>query len=105
MAREKMKSFKGYCITEHPTLASRILKKINPLEKLKDKMDDLKDMPGKLKAKAMKKLKDKIDKVNPMSAVNKMATMNTKDKIASLRKKKSAIGDDIKQLQRKIKPK
>ena len=99
-----MKSFKEYCTTEH-TLTSRILKKINPLNKLRDKMDDLKDMPGKLKAKAIKKLKDKIDKVNPMSAVNKMKTMNTKEKIKTLRDKKKDIGDDIKKLQQKIKPK
>ena len=100
-----MKAFKEYCMIEHPKLASRILQKINPLDKLKDKLDDLKDMPGKLKGKMKKKLKDKIDKMNPMSDINKMKTMNTKDKIKSLRSKKKAIGDNIKTLQMKIKPK
>ena len=102
-----MKTFKSLRgeLEEHAPLAKRLLKKINPLNKLRDKMDDLKDMPGKLKAKAIKKLKDKIDKVNPMSAVNKMKTMNTKEKIKTLRVKKKDIGDDIKKLQQKIKPK
>ena len=36
-----MKTFKEY-IKEHPNLRTRIMKKINPMEIMRDKMDDLK---------------------------------------------------------------
>jgi len=64
-----MKTFKEYCITEHPNLRARIIKAINPMDKLRDKMDDLKKLPGKIKDKAIDKLKDTMDKVNPLSAI------------------------------------
>ena len=50
-----MKSFKEY-IKEHPNLRTRIIKAINPMDKLRDKMDDLKKLPGKIKDKAVDKL-------------------------------------------------
>ena len=52
-----MKTFKEY-IKEHPNLRTRIVKAINPMDKLRDKMDDLKKLPGKAKDAAMDKLKD-----------------------------------------------
>ena len=42
-----MKTFKEY-IKEHPNLRTRIVKAINPMDKLRDKMDDLKKLPGKV---------------------------------------------------------
>jgi len=104
-----MKTFKEY-IKEHPNLRTRIIKAINPMDKLRDKMDDLKKLPGKVKDKAIDKLKDTMDKVNPMSPINKAATMMTKDKISGLVDKKKdlttkakAIGTKIKSLRAKTK--
>ena len=83
-----MKTFKEYCLTEHPNLRARIIAKINPMDKIRDKIDDLKKLPGKLKDKAVDKLKDKIDDLNPMSPINKKVTMVRKDKISNLEDKK-----------------
>ena len=83
-----MKTFKEYCLTEHPNLRARIIAKINPMDAIRDKMDDLKKLPGKIKDKAMDKLKETMDKVNPMSPLNKDATMMRKDKISGLVDKK-----------------
>jgi len=47
-----MKTFKEY-IKEHPNLRTRIIKAINPMDKLRDKMDDLKKLPGKVKDRAV----------------------------------------------------
>ena len=82
-----MKTFKEY-IKEHPNLRTRIMKKINPMEIMRDKMDDLKKMPGKIKDKAIDKLKDTMDKVNPLSAVNIGDTKSIEKKIGKLRDKK-----------------
>ena len=105
-----MKTFKEYCLTEHPNLRARIIAKINPMDAIRDKMDDLKKLPGKIKDKAMDKLKDTMDKVNPMSPINKAATVMTKDKISGLVDKKKdlttkakAIGTKIKSLRAKTK--
>ena len=76
-----MKTFKEYCLTEHPSLRARIIAKINPMDALRDKMDDLKKLPGKIADKAVDKLKDAMDKVNPMSPINKMKTLADKEKI------------------------
>ena len=104
-----MKTFKEY-IKEHPNLRARIIAKINPMDAIRDKMDDIKKLPGKIKDKAMDKLKDTMDKVNPMSPINKAATMMTKDKISGLVDKKKdlttkakVIGTKIKSLRAKTK--
>ena len=104
-----MKTFKEY-IKEHPNLRTRIMKKINPMEIMRDKMDDLKKLPGKIKDKAIDKLKDKMDAINPLSAVNIRGTEGINKKIGSLRVKKKdnteknrKIGVKIKTLQRQKK--
>ena len=104
-----MKTFKEY-IKEHPNLRTRIVKAINPMDKLRDKMDDLKKLPGKIKDKAVDKLKDQMDKINPMSAINISGTEGLKQKRDNLRDKKKdnteknrKITTKIKVLTRKIK--
>ena len=97
-----MKSFKEY-IKEHPNLRTRIIKAINPMDKLRDKMDDLKKLPGKIKDKAVDKLKDTMDKVNPLSAVNIGDTKSIEKKIGKLRDKKRDNTDQNKKLGVKIK--
>ena len=106
-----MKTFKEY-IKEHPNLRTRIIKAINPMDKLRDKMDDLKKLPGKVKDRAVDKLKDTMDKINPMSPINKKVTMMRKDKISDLVDKKKdlttkarGIGNKIKTLKAKKTPK
>ena len=98
-----MKTFKEYCITEHPNLRTRIIKAINPMDKLRDKMDDLKKLPGKIKDKAIDKLKDTMDKVNPLSAINIGDTKSIEKKISKLRDKKRDNTDQNKKLGIKIK--
>ena len=97
-----MKTFKEY-IKEHPNLRTRIIKAINPMDKLRDKMDDLKKLPGKIKDKAVDKLKDTMDKVNPLSAVNIGDTKSIEKKIGKLRDKKRDNTDQNKKLGVKIK--
>ena len=56
-----MKTFKELRgeLEEHPNLRTRIVKAINPMDKLRDKMDDLKKkLPGAMKDKVINKLKD-----------------------------------------------
>jgi len=96
-----MKTFKEY-IKEHPNLRTRIIKAINPMDKLRDKMDDLKKLPGKIKDKAVDKLKDTMDKVNPMSPINKKVTMMRKDKIGNLKDKRMGLKTKIKGISTKI---
>ena len=105
-----MKSFKELRgeLEEHPNLRARIIAKINPMDALRDKMDDLKKLPGKIKDKAVDKLKDTMDKVNPMSPINKKVTMMRKDEIGDLVDKKrdltikaKGIGTKIKSLRAK----
>ena len=96
-----MKSFKEY-IKEHPNLRTRIVKAINPMDKLRDKMDDLKKLPGKAKDAAMDKLKDTMDKVNPLSPINKKVTDMRKDKIGRLVDKKKDLTDKAKGIGAKI---
>ena len=107
-----MKTFKELRreLEEHPNLRTRIIKAINPMDMLRDKMDDLKKLPGKIKDKAVDKLKDTMDKVNPMSPINKKVTMMRKDKISDLVDKKrdltikaKGIGTKIKSLRAKTK--
>ena len=97
-----MKTFKEY-IKEHPNLRTRIVKAINPMDKLRDKMDDLKKLPGKIKDKAVDKLKDTMDKVNPLSAINIGDTKSIEKKISKLRDKKRDNTDQTKKLGVKIK--
>ena len=98
-----MKTFKEYCITEHPNLRTRIIKAINPMDKLRDKMDDLKKLPGKIKDKAIDKLKDTMDKVNPLSAINIGDTKSIEKKIDKLRKDKKSNSEKNKKIGVKIK--
>ena len=93
-----MKSFKELRgeLEEHPNLRTRIVKAINPMDKLRDKMDDLKKLPGKAKDAAMDKLKDTMDKVNPLSDLNKMKTLADKEKIKKLQKDKSKLTNKAK---------
>ena len=97
-----MKTFKEY-IKEHPNLRARIIAKINPMGKLRDKMDDLKKLPGKIKDKAVDKLKDKMDAINPLSAINIGDTKSIEKKISKLRDKKRDNTDQNKKLGIKIK--
>ena len=97
-----MKTFKEY-IKEHPNLRTRIIKAINPMDKLRDKMDDLKKLPGKVKDKAVDKLKDTMDKINPMSPINKKVTDMRKDKIGKLVDKKKDLTTKAKGIGVKIK--
>ena len=97
-----MKTFKKY-IKEHPNLRARIIAKINPMDKLRDKMDDLKKLPGKIKDKAVDKLKDKMDAINPLSAINIGDTKSIEKKISKLRDKKRDNTDQNKKLGIKIK--
>ena len=106
-----MKTFKELRreLEEHPNLRARIIAKINPMDALRDKMDDLKKLPGKVADKAVDKLKDTMDKINPMSPINKMKTLADKEKIKKLQKDKEklttqakGIGNKIKTLRAKI---
>ena len=98
-----MKTFKEYCITEHPNLRARIIAKINPMDAIRDKMDDLKNLPGKIKDKAMDKLQKTMDKVNPLSPINKKVTDMRKDKIGKLVDKKKDLTTKAKGIGVKIK--
>ena len=108
-----MKSFKELRreLEEHPNLRTRIVKAINPMEIIRDKMADLKKQGG-LTGIAKDKLKKELDKVNPMSPINKMKTSSTKDKITALKAKKDDhtskaknLNVQIKSLRQSIKPK
>ena len=100
-----MKTFKELQkeLEEHPNLRTRIVKAINPMDRLRDKMDDLKKLPGKAKDAAIDKLKDTMDKVNPMSTINKKVTMARKDKIRDLVTKKKDLTTKAKVIGTKIK--
>ena len=91
-----MKTFKEYCLTEHPNLRARIIAKINPMDAIRDKMDDLKKLPGKIKDKAMDKLQKTMDKVNPLSPINKKMTQMKQAKITKLKDKKKKLTDKAK---------
>ena len=90
-------------LEEHPNLRTRIVKAINPKDKLRDKMDDLKKLPGKVKDKAMDKLQKTMDKVNPLSPINKKVTDMRKDKIGKLVDKKKDLTTKAKGIGVKIK--
>ena len=72
---KRYREFREECIIlEHPNLKARIIAKINPMDAIRDKMDALKKLPGKLKDKAMDKLKDTMDKVNPTESIKQNVT-------------------------------
>ena len=100
-----MKSFKELRgeLEEHPNLRTRIVKAINPMDMLRDKMDDLKKLPGKAKDKAMDKLQKTMDKVNPLSPINKKITDMRKKKIKTLTDKKVKIDAKSKGMGERIK--
>ena len=107
-----MKTFKELRgeLEEHPNLRTRIVKAINPMDKLRDLADTIKKLPGKTKDAAMDKLKKQMDKVNPMSDINKKVTIARKEKIGRLVDKKKklttkakGIGVKIKSLRAKVK--
>ena len=105
-----MKTFKEY-MKEHPNLRTRIVKTINPMDKIRDKMDDLRKAGG-LTGIVKDNLKKELDKVNPMSPINKMKTLSTKKKIKNLSTKKQdhtskakGLGTQIKSLKQTITPK
>ena len=99
-----MKTFKELRgeLEEHPNLRTRIVKAINPMDKLRDKMDDLKKLPGKVKDKAIDSLQKTMDKVNPLSPINKKITDMRKDKIGKLQDKKKKLTDKAKGIGAKI---
>ena len=108
-----MKKFKALRkeLEEHPNLRTRIITKINPMDAIRDKMDDLRKAGG-LTGIAKDKLKKELDKVNPMSPMNKMKTLSTKEKIKNLSTKKQdhtskakGLGTQIKSLKQTITPK
>jgi hypothetical protein len=97
-----MKTFKEY-IKEHPNLRARIIAKINPMDALRDKMDDLKKLPGKVGDAAIDKLKDQMDKINPLSPLNIGDTKSINKKIQGLRKDKKSNTEKNKKIGVKIK--
>ena len=97
-----MKTFKEY-IKEHPNLRTRIVKAINPMDKLRDKLDDLKKLPGKVKDKAIDSLQKKMDAVNPLSPINKKITDMRKKKTSKLIDKKQKLQTKVKGITNKIK--
>ena len=98
-----MKTFKEFYLTEHPDLKTRIMKKINPMDKLRDKMDDLKKkLPGAIKDKAINKLKDKIDSINPFSPLHAVGNKQLQKNINKLNDKKKALTNKAKGIRAKI---
>ena len=76
---KRYRKFREDCIIlEHPNLKARIIAKINPMNAIRDKMDDLKKLPGKLKDKAIDNLQKKMDKINPLSPLNKKSNSDEK---------------------------
>ena len=73
------------------------------MEIMRDKIDDLKKLPGKIKDKAVDALKDKMDAINPLSAINIGDTKSIEKKIGKLRDKKRDNTDQNKKLGIKIK--
>ena len=70
-------------VQEHNPLAVRnIIKKINPIEKLRDKIGK-KGIAGKAK----ELLKKKLDKLNPLSDINKARTMAKKKDLSGMKEK------------------
>ena len=74
-------------VQEHNPLAIRnIIKKISPIEKLRDKIGK-KGIAGKAK----ELLKKKLDKLNPLSDINKARTMAKKKDKDGLKKHRDVL--------------
>ena len=74
-------------VQEHNPLAVRnIIKKINPIEKLRDKLGR-KGLAGNAK----KALQKKLDALNPLSDINKARTMAKKKDLRGLKDKRVDI--------------
>jgi hypothetical protein len=74
-------------VQEHNPLAIRnIVKKINPLDKVTDKL-----RKKGLSGMAKDALKKKLDKLNPMSDINKAKTMANKKDLRGMKDKRDAI--------------
>jgi hypothetical protein len=81
-------------VQEHNPLAvSNIIKKINPLSKLTDKLDKLKKRG--LAGAALDAIKKKADKLNPFSDMNKARTMAKKKDLKGLKKQRDAINQKL----------
>ena len=70
----------------NPLAVRNIIKKINPIEKLRDKIGK-KGIAGKAK----ELLKKKLDKLNPLSDINKARTMAKKKDLSGMKDKRDAI--------------
>ena len=85
-------------VQEHNPLAiSNIIKKINPLDKVMDKLKK-KGLSGMAKDA----LKKKLDKLNPFSDMNKANTMAKKKDLKGLKKQRDAINQKLGVLKVKI---
>ena len=77
-------------VQEHNPLAVRnIIKKINPLDKVTDKLAKLRKRG--VKGVALDALKKQADKLNPFSALNKARTMAKKKDLRGLKDKRVEI--------------
>ena len=86
------KEFKD--VQEHNPLAvANIIKKINPLSKLQDKLAKLKKKG--IAGVALDAIKKKIDKMNPFSDINKANTMAKKKDLKGLKKQRDAINQKL----------
>ena len=78
-------------VQEHnPLSISNIIKKINPLDKLQDKLKK-KGLSGMAKDV----LKKKLDKLNPFSDINKARTQAKKKDLKGLKKQRDAINQKL----------
>ena len=78
-------------VQEHnPLVVANIIKKINPLDKLQDKIKK-----RGLSGSAKDVLKKKIDKMNPFSDINKANTMAKKKDLKGLKKQRDAINQKL----------
>ena len=99
-----MKTFKELRreLEEHPSIGARIVKAINPMDKIKDKMDKLKKAGG-LTGIMKDKMQDALDKVKPMSVKRKEKIKKLSDKKQKLTDKSTKISKQIKKIRAKIK--
>ena len=85
-------------VQEHNPLAVRnIIKKINPIEKLRDKLGR-KGLAGNAK----KALQKKLDALNPFSDINKVITKAKKKDLKGLKKNRDSIKQKLGVLNVKI---
>ena len=82
----KFKEFQEH----NPLAVKNIIKKINPLDKLQDKLKK-KGLSGMAKDV----LKKKLDKLNPFSDINKARTQAKKKDLKGLKKQRDAINQKL----------